>query len=70
MAAIPSSAGPVLTARDLAQLDSALATLNQLVLETDQAEQAGRDVSVYRARIQDLYTQAMQVKSTYFPQAQ
>lgn len=60
---------PILTTRDLAQIDAALAAINQLVHEADMAEKAGMDVSTYRARIQDLYTQAMLVKGTYFPTA-
>jgi hypothetical protein len=69
-ATAPASLSNPLSARDLADLNSAIYLLTQVVAKIDQAERAGRDVTDLRQIQSDTLQQAMTLKSVYFPESQ
>lgn len=66
MPAAPAFADP-LTDADYRDLNKAAYLLNQLLPQIDKAKAAGRDVSEYELRRDDLAQQVDLLKRTYFP---
>jgi hypothetical protein len=71
MAAAPAGSmqGSPLSQADLKLLNQALYKLSEAVQAMDKAEAAGIDVSDQRLMQQDLLTQLVAIKQTYFPGA-
>jgi len=63
-AAAPTLTEP-LSAQDIRDLNTAQYKLNQLLQALDKAEAAGRDVTDYRLRRDDLADQVAKIKSVY-----